>query len=85
MLRVQIKSTTYARDGAYTCNLVGRGRKGYAAGVVDFFAVYVVPVDVWYILPFAATEGTVSLQFAPERAGHKYQQYMEAWNLLKTA
>jgi hypothetical protein len=83
LLRVQIKSTTYSRDGAFTCNVVGRGRKGYVAGVVDFFAIYLVPMNVWYILPFKALAGTVSLQFAPERVGHKYQAYMEAWHLLR--
>ena len=83
MLRVQIKSTTYERDGAFTCNAIGPGHKGYAAGVVDFFAVYIVPMNVWYILPFEATEGTVSLQFAPGRGAHKYQRYMEAWHLLR--
>jgi hypothetical protein len=83
MLRVQIKSTTYSRGGAFTCNVVGRGRKGYAAGVVDFIAVYLVPMNVWYILPLEALAGTVSLQFAPGRVGNKYQAYMEAWHLLK--
>jgi hypothetical protein len=85
MLRVQIKSTTYARDGAFTCNVVGRGRKGYAAGVVDFFAIYLVPLNVWYILPFEALAGTVSLQFAPGREGNKYRAYLEAWHLLRGA
>jgi len=83
LLRVQIKSTTYSRDGSFTCNLVGRGRKGYVAGVVDFFAIYLVPMNVWYILPFETLAGTVSLQFAPGRVGNKYQVYMEAWHLLK--
>ena len=83
LLRVQIKSTTYSRAGAFTCNVVGRGGKAYASGVVDFFAIYLVPVDIWYVLPFDALAGTVSLQFAPERRGHKYQPYMEAWHLLK--
>lgn len=46
LLRVQIKSTTYSRDGSFTCNVVGRGRKGYVAGVVDFFAIYLVPMNV---------------------------------------
>lgn len=75
LMRVQIKSTTYSRDGSFTCNVVGRGHSGYAAGVVDFFAVYLVPLDVWYILPFEAMAGTVSLQFTPGRKGQKYQQY----------
>ncbi len=84
MLRVQIKSTTYSRGGAFTCNIVGPGHRAYAPGVVDFFAIYVVPLDLWYILPFAATEGTSSLQLAPEREGNKYQRYIEAWHLLKS-
>jgi hypothetical protein len=54
------------------------------AGVVDFFAIYLVPMNVWYILPFEALAGTVSLQFAPEREGHKYKSYMEAWHLLRS-
>ncbi len=83
LLRVQIKSTTYSRDGSFTCNLVGRGHRGYAEGVVDVFAVYVVPLDVWYIVPFAATAGTVSLQFKPGRKSEKYRRYMEAWHLLR--
>ena len=83
LLRVQIKSTTYSRDGSFTCNIVGRGHKGYAAGVVDFFAVYVVPLDVWYIVPFEATQGTVSLQFKPGKKGEKYRRYLEAWHLLR--
>jgi PD-(D/E)XK nuclease superfamily protein len=85
MLRVQIKSTTYSRDGSFACNAEGPGHKAYPAGVVDFFAVYLVPVDVWYILPFEAMAGMVTLQFAPERKRHKYQRYMEAWHLLREA
>jgi hypothetical protein len=85
ILRVQIKSTTYSRDGSFTCNAVGPGHKGYPAGVVDFFAVYLVPLDVWYILPFEATGGIVSLQFRPGKRGSKYSRYMEAWHLLAEA
>jgi len=83
LLRVQVKGTTYARDGSFTCNLTGPGHKGYRAGVVDYFAVYLVPIDVWYILPFEATGGTVSLQFSPEERGHKYHRYLDAWHLLR--
>jgi hypothetical protein len=83
VLRVQIKSTAYSRDGLFTCNVVGPGHHGYRAGVVDFVAVYLVPVDVWYIVPFEATGGIVSLQFRPGKRGNKYSRYMEAWHLLQ--
>ena len=46
------------------------------------FAVYLVPMDVWYIIPFDVVEGNLSLNLTP-RKGHKFAQYMEGWNLLR--
>jgi hypothetical protein len=84
LLRVQTKSTTFRRGGNFTCNLVGPGGKAYREGTVDYFAVYLIPVDVWYILPFEKTRKTsVSLQFTPGKAGHKYEAYREAWHFLR--
>jgi hypothetical protein len=46
---------------------------------VDFFAIYLVPIDRGYIIPFAAASKTsVSLQFTPQKQGHKYECYLEA-------
>jgi hypothetical protein len=84
LLRVQVKSSTYVRGGTYTCNLVGPGHAMYAEGQVDYFAVYLVQVDRWYIVPWEAVcEGRGSVQFTPGRAGHKHEKYLEAWNLLR--
>ena len=80
-LRVQVKSTTFRRKGSYTCNIVGPKRQRYARGRLDFFAVYLVTIDVWYIIPFEVAEGNQSLNLTP-RKGHKFSQYMEAWKLL---
>jgi hypothetical protein len=81
-LRIQVKSTTFRRKGSYTCNIVGRKRERYGSGLLDFFAVYLVPLDLWYIIPFEVAEGNLSLNLTP-RKGHKFSQYMEAWNLLR--
>jgi hypothetical protein len=84
LVREQIKSTTFSRGHTFTCNLVGPGRKAYVPGVVDFFAIYLVPIDRWYIIPFAAASKTsVSLQFTPQKQGHKYECCLEAWHLLR--
>jgi len=80
--RVQVKSTTFRRKGSFTCNIVGPKRQRYASGKLDFFAVYLVPIDVWYIIPFEIVEGNLSLNLTP-RKGHKFFQYMEGWNLLR--
>jgi hypothetical protein len=62
----------------------GAGRRAYRPGTVDYFAVYLIPVDMWYILPFEKTRKTsVSLQFTPGKEGHKYEAYREAWHLLR--
>ena len=81
-LRVQVKCTTFQRKGSYTCNIVGPKRERYGPGKLDFFAVYLVPVDVWYLIPFEVVEGNLSLNLTP-RKGHKFAQYMEGWNLLR--
>lgn len=84
LLRVQVKSSTYVRGGTYTCNLVGPGHAMYAEGEVDYFAVYLVQVDRWYIVPWEAVcGGRGSVQFTPGRPGHKHEKYFEAWNLLR--
>ena len=84
LVRVQTKSTTFQRGRTYTCNLVGPGGKVYEAGTVDSFAVYLIPVDLLYIIPFAAASKTsVSLQFTPDKEGHNYERYLEAWHLLR--
>ena len=84
LLRVQTKSTTFQRGRTFTCNLTGPGGKVYPAGMVDYFAVYLIPVDMWYILPFEKTRKTsVSLQFTPGKTGHKYEAYREAWHWLR--
>ncbi len=80
--RVQVKSTTFCRNGSYTVNLVGPKRERYPRGKVDFFAVYLVAIDLWYILPFDVVEGNLSLNLTPSK-GHKFGQYMEAWHLLR--
>jgi hypothetical protein len=82
LLRVQVKSVTYQREGGFTCNVVGPGHSRYRRGLVDLFAIYLIPMDLWYIIPYAAVGGT-SLLFAPEMKGQKYQRYIEAWYLLR--
>jgi PD-(D/E)XK endonuclease len=81
-LRIQVKSTTFRRKGSYTCNILGAKRERYGPGQLDFFAVYLVPIDLWYIIPFELVAENLSLNLTP-RKGHKFAQYMEAWNLLR--
>ena len=49
-LRLQVKSTLCRNDRYYICSARTSSRP-YTEKRVDFFAVYVIPEDLWYILP----------------------------------
>ena len=83
-VRVQVKSTTYRYRGAYQCMFDRSRGQRYTAEEVDFFAVFVIPEDVWYILPAkVATGASGHVVLDPEREGQKYKAYKEAWHLMR--
>ncbi len=79
---VQVKSTSFQRRGSYTCNIESKTGTRYMRGKLDVFAVYLVPIDLWYIIPFEVAARNLSLNLTPYD-GHKFAQYMEAWHLLQ--
>ena len=82
--RVQVKSTIYCRRGnEYSLNVMGPGRKQYKKGTVDFFAVWVIPVGEWYIIPYAAMGKKKTLHFTAGSKRAKWAKYREAWDLLR--
>jgi hypothetical protein len=83
ILRVQVKSTIYCRRrNEYSLNVMGPGRKQYREGTVDFFAVYLIPVNQWYIIPYTVLGNKCTLHFTPGGKRQKYARYLEAWELL---
>jgi len=84
-LPVQVKSTIFKRRGeGYSLNVMGPKRKRYESEVLDFFAVYLIPIDAWYIIPYELTGWkNCSLHFTPNSPRHKYRRYREAWHLLR--
>ncbi|HTZ95848.1 MAG TPA: group I intron-associated PD-(D/E)XK endonuclease [Terriglobales bacterium] len=85
ILRVQVKSTIYRRRGieSYSLNIHGPRRQLYEEGAVDFFAVYLIPIDTWYIFPFERVAKNFSLHFTPGSKRDKYGRYREAWHLFR--
>ncbi|MFL6301615.1 MAG: group I intron-associated PD-(D/E)XK endonuclease [Terriglobales bacterium] len=94
--RVQVKSTTMfatVRPGrtrsAYLCNTVSRGPtvktpgRSYLATEIDFFAFYIIPEDVWYIVPIAdVRRARFAVYLNPYQRHNKYFRFMEAWHLF---
>jgi len=85
VLRVQVKSTLYKRrNGEYSLNVMGPRRQKYEPGTVDFFAILLIPVDDWYIIPFEVMgRKNSSIHFTPKGKRQKYGAYREAWELLR--
>ena len=84
--RVQVKSTAYKVKRTYACCAHPNQRtRPYTRREFDFLAAYVIPEDVWYIIParrvLKGNMGFVSL--SPSVPGHKYEKYKEAWELLR--
>jgi hypothetical protein len=78
---VQVKCTLCKRDNSYVCGLTANHHL-YTPDQIDFFAAYVIPVDVFYILPLAATNNQPDITLSPHRPNSKYSAYKEAWHLL---
>lgn len=81
-VRVQVKSTGYVYRGAYVCT-VRPSRGGYVGDPFDFVAIYVVPEDMWFIIPLAVVLGRKSVALYVGLETSKYAPYRENWGLLK--
>jgi hypothetical protein len=83
--RVQVKSGCHHRKRCY--DLHGRcgnqEKSQYTSQEIDIFVAYLVPIDVWYVIPVDKVQKR-NLLFYPyggARCGH-YEQYREAWSLM---
>jgi len=82
MMRVQVKSTMFKVGLGYSCTV--KDSKGpYKENSFEFVAAYVIPEDVWYIIPENKMRGKWSVALYPNHGKSKYGQYREAWDLLR--
>jgi hypothetical protein len=81
---VQVKSTTIENGGGYVCVIRKQGG-AYARGSFDFVAAYVVPEDVWYIIPANRIRGRECVSLCSKSKQAKNEEYREAWHLLREA
>jgi hypothetical protein len=91
-LRVQVKSTSYRRKGGYYCELTPNHEKkqDYSLEQIDLFAVYVIPVNAWYLIPASLVLGERRIgcvMLSPvgvptKKKSYCYECYRELWSLL---
>jgi hypothetical protein len=84
-LRVQVKSATGYAEHRYRVKTTGANGHVYTSAEIDFFVAYIVPENLWYIIPIQAIGGRKGIRFypttrRPSRA--MYEKYREAWCLL---
>ena len=56
----------------------------YTADEIDFFVAYIVPLDIWYVVPVKLVTPVLGMCFYPSgsRLGGRYEPYREAWDLM---
>jgi hypothetical protein len=91
-LRVQVKCTTYRVGAGYLCKFVPdvTSDQHYSIEQLDLFAAYVIPEDVWYLIPAVLLVGKRRRSAAllcpvvppTKKACYRYECYRESWNLL---
>lgn len=85
LFRIQVKSTHQIRKGNRTFQIsVGqsslRVSKPYADNSFDYFAIFVGPLDCFFIVPQSAIKvRTLSINPAPNK--NRYVEYLENWEI----
>jgi hypothetical protein len=84
--RVQVKSGYRGcKDGGYTVHGYGNAhRRAYTPEEVDVIVGYIVPLEVWYVIPIEAFAGIKSIKVFPasRRRRSKHEKYREAWGWM---
>ena len=85
LLRVQVKSATLYAETRYRVKTTGANGKVYTSKEIDFFVGYIVPENIWYIIPIQAIGQRKGIRFYPHTRRQSraiFEKYREAWCLL---
>ncbi|HXM22490.1 MAG TPA: group I intron-associated PD-(D/E)XK endonuclease [Terriglobales bacterium] len=92
--RVQVKSTSGA-EADHTGYLVSACHNSpnnkiepYRADEIDFFAAYIVPLGIWYVVPVNQLGSHRFMRFYPSgcrSGGGCFEAFREAWHLMAPA
>jgi hypothetical protein len=80
--RVQTKCTDRWNGSSYSCGLYAAHQHAYTTRQIDYFAIYLIQDDIWYIFPAKTLIAQSAVILTPHRADSKHARYKEAWDLL---
>jgi len=84
-LRVQVKSATGYAENRYRVKTTGANGQVYTSAEIDFFVTYIVPENLWYIIPIQVIGQRKGIRFYPTTRRPSralYEKYRESWCLL---
>lgn len=84
--RVQVKSAYRAAEyGGYTFHAHGNeNKKVYSLKDIDVLVAYIVPEDLWYVVPVKVFRNIAGMKLFPgsRRRRSKFEVYREGWELF---
>jgi hypothetical protein len=91
MIRVQVKSTSARNGTGYFCQFHRNYlAHPYTPEELDPFAAYVIPENLWYLIPAVVilkptvkVAATLCPMTTLKKNRYRYEHYREAWNLLR--
>lgn len=83
--RVQVKSSSGARSGGYSVCTRHAGGRPLKEKDADFLVAWIVPLDVWYVIPVRELHEVHGLTMFPGVQGSwgRFEKFRNAWHLLK--
>ncbi len=84
-LRIQVKSAARYAETRYRVGTRGFGPAVYTPDEIDFLVAYIVPENIWYIIPIEAIGQRKGIRFYPHtrrKSRALFEKYREAWCLL---
>ena len=79
--RVQVKSSQLHANGTYHVKTSGWKNRAYTRREIDFLIAYLIPEDLWYVVPIEAIVSGAHLRFYPsnDRRKSPLEKYRDAW------
>jgi len=77
--RIQVKSTGRNFDSRYRVRAAGFNAR-YTCDEIDFLVAFIIPENLWYVVPVAALASRIALSFYPSgKSMGRLEKYREAW------
>jgi len=83
--RVQVKSIYRSSRCGFRTRSTHSGNAPYTAAQIDFLVAYIVPRDLWYVVPVDCIPASAVVAFYPSghlRGNGCLEAFREAWHLM---